>query len=370
VKVAFFGGFDPSYPRNVVLREGFESAGVAVARIAVEPGAPAVVREAVLAARWAADAASLDALLVPAFGHRDVPLAATLGRVSGTPVLFDPLVSRWDTRVGDLGRVRARSFEAWRLRASDRLALSLADLVLCDTWEHGDFFSTEYGVPRSKLCRVPVGADRHAFRTGEAPRPPRVPGPLRVTYVGGFLPLHGVEIAVEAAAILESRHGPRFARFTLIGDGMTALRAERDAAAWGLRSVRRTARVPYADALAALFRSDVALGIFGTTPKAARVVPHKVYQSMALGVPTVTRHSRAIAEFFREGEHIVAVPAGDAAALAAAIEELGADPALAARIGESGRASVREQATPERIGALLKEAVTRGRDTTAPKVGR
>jgi len=151
---------------------------------------------------------------------------------------------------------------------------------------------------------------------------------------------------------------------------MTAPRAERDTAAWGLRSVRRLPRVPYMEALGALFRADVALGIFGTTAKAGRVVPHKVYQSMALGVPTITRRSRAIAEFFREGEHLVLVPAGDATALAKAIEELDGDPARGARIGDSGRASVREQASPERIGALLVEAISRVRETTAPKVGR
>lgn len=370
MKVAFFGAFDPAYPRNVVLREGLEALGVEVAQIAVAPGTSMLVREAALMARWAAAAASLDALLVPAFGHRDVPLAAALGRLSGLPVVFDPLVSRWDTQVGDLGRAGARSLAAWRLRASDRVALSLADLVLCDTWEHGDFFSAEYSVPRSKLCRVPVGADRRAFRLGEAARPPRLAGPLQVVYIGGFLPLHGVETAVEAATILEGRHGPRLATFTLIGDGMTAPRAERDIAARGLRSVRRLPRVPYADALAALSRADVALGIFGTTPKAGRVVPHKVYQSMALGVPTITRRSRAIAEFFREGEHLILVPAGDAAALAKAVEELAGDPDRGARIGNAGRAAAREQASPERIGALLAEAIARVRETTAPKVGR
>lgn len=370
MKVAFFGAFDPAYPRNVVLEEGLQAVGVEVSRVAVAPETPVVLREGKLLARWAAAAASLDALLVPAFGHRDVPLAAALGRLSGLPVLFDPLVSRWDTQVGDLGRAGARSLAAWRLRASDRVALSLADLVLCDTWEHGDFFSAEYGVSRSKLCRVPVGADRQAFRRGDAGRASRPPGPFEAVYVGGFLPLHGVETAVEAAAILEDRHGPRFARFTLIGDGMTAPRAERDIAARGLRSVRRLPRVPYAEALAALSGADAALGIFGTTTKAGRVVPHKVYQPMALGVPTITRRSRAIGEFFRDGEHLILVPPGDAAALARAIEELARDPERGARIGIAGRASVREQASPDRIGALLKEAVLRALERTSPKVRR
>jgi glycosyltransferase involved in cell wall biosynthesis len=370
VKVAFFGAFDPEYPRNVVLEEGLRANGVETSRIAVAPKTPLGLREAKLMGRWAAASGGLDAILVPAFGHRDLPLAAALGRASGVPVLFDPLVSRWDTQVGDLGRLGARTLAAWRLRLSDRVALSLADMVLCDTWEHGDFYSAEYGVPRAKLSRVPVGADREAFRRGEGTRRPRLPGPLEVVYVGGFLPLHGVEVAVEAAAILEAAHGPRFARFTLIGDGMTAPSAERDIAARGLRTVRRVPRVPYAEALAALSGADVALGIFGTTPKAARVVPHKVYQPMALGVPTITRRSRAVGEFFRDGEHLILIPPGDAMALARAIEDLARDPERAARVGQAGRASVRDQASPEPIGALVKEAVARARERTAPKVGR
>ena len=370
MRVALFGGFDPSYPRNLVLREGLESSGIDIRLIDVPPRAPAVVREAKLLGRWAASASSLDALIVPAFGHRDVPLAWALGRASGVPVLFDPLVSRWDTQVGDLGRVRPGGLASGRLRMSDRFALALADLVLCDTWEHGDLYSTEFGVPRSKLWRVPVGADRGAFERGGRRSGERPPGRVEVVYIGGFLPLHGVDVIVEAAALLESRHGPRFARFTLIGDGMTAPRAERDIAARGLTSVRRVPRTPYEDALDALANADFALGIFGTTPKAGRVVPHKVYQSMAMGIPTVTRRSRAVAEFFRDGEHLVLVPPGDPPALARALEELASDPGRSRRIGDAGRAAVREQASAKPIGLLLAGAIARARETTAPKARR
>lgn len=370
MRVALFGGFDPSYPRNVVLLEGLRSAGIEAALLDVPPRTPAFLREAKLIGRWVAALGTLDALIVPAFGHRDVPLALALGRASGVPVLFDPLVSRWDTQVGDLGRVREKSFASHRLRMSDRIALSLPDLVLCDTWEHGDLFSTEYGVPQAKLCRVPVGADRAAFERGGSRRAPTPRPGLEVVYVGGFLPLHGVDVIVEAAALLEARHGPRFASFTLIGDGMTAPRAERDIAARGLISTRRVPRTPYGEALDALARADVALGIFGTTTKAGRVVPHKVYQSMAMGIPTVTRRSRAVAEFFRDGEHLVLVPPGDAAALGQALERLAREPERRASIGDAGRASVEAQASPARIGALLEEAIARARESTAPKVKR
>lgn len=370
MRVAFFGGFDPDYPRNLVLREGLDSSGISSRMLDAPPRDPGIVRDAKLLSRWAGSLGSVDALMVPAFGHRDMPLAWALARASGVPVLFDPLVSRWDTQVGDLGRVRAGSLAARRLRASDRVALSLADLVLCDTWEHGDLFSSEFGVPRAKLVRVPVGADRGAFDRGARRSGERRSGRLEVVYVGGFLPLHGVDTIVEAAALLEARHGPRFARVTLIGDGMTAPRAERDIAAKGLISVRRAARLPYGEALDALAAADVALGIFGTTAKAGRVVPHKVYQSMAMGIPTISRRSRAVSEFFRDGEHLALIPPGDPAALARAIEGLAADPDRSRAMAARGRASAIGQASPEPIGAILADAIQRARDRTAPRVKR
>jgi glycosyltransferase involved in cell wall biosynthesis len=339
-------------------------------------------------AAWASRAAGVDAFLVPSFGHRDVPLLRLLANASGAPLLFDPLVSRWDTQVRDIGRVRAGSLSAMRLRLSDRVSMGLADVVLCDTWEHGDFFSSEFGVPRRKLARVPVGADQAAFALGAtrsanartAGRPAgSEPRPLEVAFVGGFLPLHGMPVIVQAAAILESRHGPEFARLTLAGHGMDAYRVDRDLAALGLRSVRRLPRIPYDQALRVLADADVALGIFGTSEKAGRVVPHKVYQSLALGVPTVTRRSAAIAEYFRDrrdgksggqGEALVTVPPGDANALARALEELAADPARRERIGATGRAAALAEGAPERIGEALVEAIVRSRAATAPRAKR
>jgi glycosyltransferase involved in cell wall biosynthesis len=369
VRVAFFGGYDAAYPRVRVFREGLESQGVEVVEFGARPDGSSLPRLFGPLGGWIARGRGVDALVVPAFGHRDVSLAAALGRLAGIPVLFDPLVSRWDTQVGDLGRVRAGGFTAARLEWSDRWSLRAADLVLCDTWEHADLFGTRFGVPRAKLARVPVGADRATFargaaREGTGDRP--AGAPLDVVYVGGFLPLHGMETIVRAAALLESARGPEFARFTLIGGGMLAHRTARDAAAAGLRSLRQTRPMPNERAIDRLASADVSLGIFGVGEKAGRVVPHKVFQSMALAVPTVTRRSGAIAEFFRDREHLALVPGGDAPALAAALEALAGDRAARERMGCAGRTAALEAGHPDRIGALLVDAVRRARDRTAP----
>jgi len=358
VRIALFGAYDPTYPRTRVLREGLESKGAEVLSIRAHP------------LDWIRSARSLDAILVPSFGHRDIPLAWVLGRLADAPVLFDPLVSRWDTQVGDMGRLKRGTLSAQRVRASDRLSLTLADRVLCDTWEHGDFYSSEFGVKRAKLSRVPVGADRFVFDLGDRRAPaPRV-GPLEIVYVGGYLPLHGLPAIVDAATELLARRGPRFATFTLIGDGMMHPRVERDVMARGLVNVKLWPRMPYEEAMARLNRADIGLGIFGVSPKSGRVVPHKVFQSMALGVPTITRRSPAIVEFFRDEEHLVLIQAGDGPALARAIESLGESPERRERIGAQGRAAARAEASPARIGELLFEAVQRSRESTAPGARR
>ncbi len=376
MKVAFFGSYDPAYPRVRVFREGLEARGVEVRDLHAAPRKAPLLRAAELSAAWLSRGGGLDALLVPAFGHRDVALAALFGRLAGIPVLFDPLVSRWDTQVGDLRRVRAGSVSAARMLWSDRASMRLADALLCDTWEHADFYTTTMGVPRRKMTRVPVGADTETFARGAGRKPRVSPAPpdseptntpLEIVFVGGFLPLHGLPAIVEAAAILESRRGPRYARFTLVGAGMLAHRVARDVASLGLRSVRLLGRTPYPEAMELLAGADLALGIFGVTEKAARVVPHKVFQALALGVPTITRRSPAIAEFFREGEQLMLVPPGDGPALAAAIETLGADPERRERMGRAGREAALEAGEPSRIGSLLVDAVARARDATAPR---
>jgi glycosyltransferase involved in cell wall biosynthesis len=250
--------------------------------------------------------------------------------------------------------------------------MARADLVLCDTWEHADLFGTAFGVPRRKLSRVPVGADAATFARG-ADRAARTraaataTGPLSIVYVGGYLPLHGMEAIVEAAAALEARRGPGFARFILVGGGMLAHRTSRDVAARGLSTVRLAGRLPYEAAMETLAAADLALGIFGRTEKAGRVVPHKVFQALALGVPTVTRRSAAVAEFFRDGEHVALVPPGDGAALARAIESLAEDRARREALGAAGRTAALEIGHPARLAALLMDAIALAREATAPK---
>src|SRR5207248_574375 len=79
----------------------------------------------------------------------------------------------------------------------------------------GELFES-LGARRSSLRRVLVGAEDAFFRVPAPPPAPRV----RILYVGGFLPLHGIDVVLEAAALLERGGCPGDYEIHLIGDGM------------------------------------------------------------------------------------------------------------------------------------------------------
>src|SRR6266516_1007992 len=68
---------------------------------------------------------------------------------------------------------------------------------------------------------------------------------------------------------------------------------------------------------------DVCLGIFGTGPKALRVVPNKVFQGAAAGTAIVTSDTPPQRQEL--GNAAAYVPAGDASALAAELRKLAGD---------------------------------------------
>lgn len=349
-RVCFFGAYDPAYPRNRILREGLRRAGHEVLEARV-PERRAFRRWPALAREWGRVSARTDVVLVPEFRHKDVPLARRLcGR---RPLVFDPLVSRWDTLVGDWKLHGEGSAQARWNRMLDRWSLTSADLVLCDTWAHGELF-VSLGARRDRLRRVLVGAEDAFFA---APSPP-TGGPLRVTYVGGFLPLHGTGVILEAVALLEAR-AAELPHWTLhmVGTGIEYERARAYAASHRLDRVVFEGRRPYEEAPRALAEAHIVLGAFGAGEKAGRVIPHKLWQGLAAGRPVVTGDGPGPREVFESGKHLVLVPRGDARELAGALAQLLLSGERRAGLGAAAKQRALELATPEAVGRSLVAAL-------------
>jgi glycosyltransferase involved in cell wall biosynthesis len=342
MRVCLLGAFDPEYPRHRILATGLARHGIEVVEARVDE-TRAFRRWPALAVRHARVARRGDVVLVPEFRHKDVPLARVL--VRGARLVFDPLVSRWDTLVHDWAVHAEGSPQARWNRMLDRWALRLADRVLCDTWAHGELFAS-LGARRADLRRVIVGAEDAFF---DVPPPPETPQRC-VLFLGGFLPLHGVPTIVEAASRLEARgDGLPPWRLVLAGRGIEFDRARAMAAERRLERVEFPGAVPYAEAPALFARADIVLGAFGANDKAGRVVPHKLYQGLAAGRAVVTGDGPGVREVLTPGEHVRVVPRADAAALADALAELLGDAGARAALAASGRARAEAIARPERV---------------------
>ena len=93
--------------------------------------------------------------------------------------------------------------------------------------------------------------------------------------------------------------------------------------------------------------------------------PNALLEAMQMGLPCITTDWPGAGELLEDGQTVRMVPAGDEAALAAAMTEFAEDPALRARLGRQGQAFA-EGFAPERILPLWKAVLfgeTRGGET-------
>jgi glycosyltransferase involved in cell wall biosynthesis len=355
-RVCVVGAYQPDYPRNLILRRGLALHGVAVSEVNAPRELSTPGRMRAIARAFPSAAPGCDVILLAEFGQSLAPLAWWLARRFRKRLVVDAFTPLYDSAVGDRGVARPHSLSALRYRLIDWLSLKLADFVLTDTDQHAAYFAETYRVRRSKLCPVPVGASREWFEAEAAfgPTPAFAGDGLTVQFYGSYIPLHGVETILHAAARLRDRPD---LHFELIGRGQTypAMRSLADRLA--LPNVDFCDPVPPADLPALAARAAISLGIFGTTDKARRVVPNKVYQTLALGRAVVTASTPALRAAFTPGEHLLAVPPGDDAALADAITRLADDPALRARLGAAGRAHMSAEFDEAAVGRRLLDAL-------------
>lgn len=352
VKVCFFGTYDADQPRTRVMIEGLRQAGVAVLerrialwtdtahKLSVAQHPAALIRQVGGLARAyrrllgeARQMEPCDAIVYPHFGQLDLIVTSWLFRRRGIPVIWDALVSAFDTAVEDRRLLGKRSVWAWGLAWVDRLAGRAADVVLVDTSPNATFWQERFRVPAARLRVVPVGAED---MFAEAERGDRPNDRFEVLFFGKYIPLHGVETIVRAAKLLEPHS---HIRVTMLGTGQQRPEADALAAELELTAVRFVDWAPYAELPATIAAADICLGIFGMGDKAGRVVPNKAYQAIAAGRPLITADTPAArAGLLRDGlAGAVLVPPGDAGALASAILELSHEPERWSAIAHDGR---------------------------------
>ena len=343
MRVLYFGTYERDYPRNAQVISCLRRAGVDVVehhvgvwerrRDSWRAGPATLARLATAELRLLRRPRDgFDVLVVGYPGHLD--LAGARRAAGNRPVVFNPLVSLADTFVADSGRFRTGSAAARTLEAIDRRAFRAADLVVADTEAHARHLAALAGLPAERVAVCFVGAEERLFRPGWAPEEP-----FTCLFVGKLIPLQGVETILAAARALPELP------FRIVGSGQLEplLRARSANVEW-------IPWVEYERLPDELHRAGCALGIFGTSDKARRVIPNKAFQALACGAPLVTADTPAARELLVHEQSALLVPPGDPQALAAAVGRLAADPALAQKLSQGGLAAFREHASEDVLG--------------------
>ncbi|HET7036818.1 MAG TPA: glycosyltransferase [Thermomicrobiaceae bacterium] len=350
-QILYLGTYERDYPRNALTIKGLRHAGYDVRELHMpvwerQPDKTGRFLRPAALLRFAARMArayltllarlpnalrGVDLVVIGYIGQADMLVFGPLLRLLHRPILFNPLVTLTDTLVEDRALLRPGSLAARLVALIDRLALALADAVLVDTPENGAFLIARFGVPAERLHWLPVGADEDLFRPLAQHRPPEPGQRLRVLFYGKMTPLHDAESIVIAAA-----HLGRCAEFTVIGQGQTGAAVRGIARILEADNIRFVDWVPFERLPQEIGQTDVVLGIFGDGGKAARVVPNKVYQAMAMGAAIVTRDGPAIRQVLDDGYSALLVPPDDSIALAHALRQLSA-PVRRAELGAAAR---------------------------------
>jgi len=356
LEVCFVGTHDPGFGRTSIIRHGLQRRGVTVVDWSLPAwGTTAARLEAArrgllnpgLALRLAQSYGTIahhirtarkqpDLYYVPYPAQLDVAFLRTM--TPGQPIVCDAFIS-FDETLADRGIGAPLGATRRVARFLDRLAFQLADRIVVDTTAHLQRFAHELGLVPERGVVVPVGAE------DPGPIPPstsnRRNSPLRVLYFGGFIPLHGVPLIVEAARQLGPDSG---IQFDLVGEGQEAGAVERalkDASMSHVRLIRSW--TPEAELIAQhVAAADVCLGAFASSPKASDVVPAKVYLALACRRAVLTADTPAIrqeilARTAPGGPPLLTCPAGDPSALAAALGRLRDQTNLRDHIADAGR---------------------------------
>jgi len=259
-----------------------------------------------------------DLIFIGYLGHFDIIIIYPFAKLKGIPIIWDPFISLYDTIVNDRSLLSKKNMLAKLLFYIESISCSCADLIVLDTSSHANYFKEQYSLSPNKLCSVFVGVEPELFYKQELTI--HTDNETKnVLFYGQFIPLHGIETIVEAAKILENEN----IQFTLIGIGQKAANIDKKINSLKLKNIKRIEWIAYDRLIYSIYESDICLGIFGSSKKASRVIPNKVFQILATGKPLITMDSPAIRELIPKNlSKITLIPPANPEELSLAIKSM------------------------------------------------
>ena len=309
--------------------------------------------------------------------HAHSPVLSALpslwaGRRSRVPVVYEMRAS-WEDAAVDHGSTTEGSLRYRASRALESFALHQADQIttICEGLR-GDIVSR--GIAADRITVIPNAVDVTAFNFNAEPdvalrRQLGLDGATVLGFAGSFYGYEGLNLLLEAARQMLPRH-PTL-RVLLLGGGPREEDLKRQAADIGIADrVVFVGRVPHKDVQRYYDLIDILAYPRLPIRLTELVTPLKPLEAMAQGRMFVASDVGGHRELVRHGETGFLFKAGDAAALARAIEDVLAQRSLWPQIRAQARRFVEVErtwaASVARYGEVYRRALaSRGRVAVA-----
>lgn len=293
----------------------------------------------------------VDAILVgyPALFHIPLVRFLKIFKNRKANIINDVFFSVHDAVVQDRKIIKEGSFTGKFLFHIERIGFLLSDVLLIDTNTHASYLANEFRIPRDKFHRVVVGSS-FTPSTGQRRIKPKN-GTLHVLFIGTYIPLHGIDTILRAAALLKHQDE---VDFTLVGGGQLKDEMLRLANQLDLPNVHFLDWVSHENLQEIIKQHQICLGIFGTTQKAQNVIPIKIFDICAAGLPLITADTAAIRELFKHGVNAYLVNKGDPNQLAQAVMHLTKEPEFRTVLADGASDTYNRMMSNEAIGFTVE----------------
>jgi glycosyltransferase involved in cell wall biosynthesis len=260
-----------------------------------------------------------DAVLVGYFGHPDVLVLWPLARLRRKPIVWDALISLYDTIISDRKLIRHSHPVARLIFLIEWVICHSANRITLPSSARAEYLTVLYGLPKGHARAVFLGVESDLFPVrGKNSRNYEEDSWVSVLFYGQLFPMHGIDVIIRAARYMKEEP----VNWVIIGSGQVEVIVRQMLEEQPLANLEWIPWVPYAELAGWIHRCDVALGIFGDSEKAATSIPNKVFQILSTGTPLITRDSPAIREILDpKMPGIYLIPPNNPQALVNAIQE-------------------------------------------------
>lgn len=344
MKVCYFGIYKPELSRNRIYISGLRKNGVEVIECRDDGGK--IAKYINLWKKHKKIKGDYDAMIVGYPGHVLVPFAKLLSK---KPVIADLLGSFKDAEEHSH---KAGLFRRLKDSLIDFLAVKFADCILLESEAQKDFFVKKFG-DNKKFRVLYTGLDEETFYCSEKKRSANK---KIVLFRGRLTPESGIFHILKATELLKSRTDISFRIIGfhyLLGDKVKKAISDGELSSVELISDYLSDE----DLRGKMCDASLSLGQFESSPRLDRTIPHKIFESMYMGLPIVTADSPAVRELLENNVSCLFVNRADPEDMAKKVIRVIDDPTLADRLVINARKAYDERASSKVITDRLIDII-------------